>query len=116
MLKLRTYSLAALAALALGLCAWRAHDQVGFWTDSGTLFTHALAVTDGNFYAHANLNIYFTSKGRLDEAIAQFDRAVANHQTVVAETGPRLLCQHVSVITVDTFWQPLPIHPTCWCD
>ena len=65
----------ALAAMLLGLCIWRADNQLGFWTDSGTLFTHALAVTDGNFYAHANLNIYFASKGRLDKAMKHAEEA-----------------------------------------
>ena len=65
----------ALAAMVLSLCIWRTDNQLGFWTDSGTLFTHALAVTDGNFYAHANLNIYYTSKGRLDEAMKHAEEA-----------------------------------------
>jgi len=65
-----------LAALLLGLCAWRAHDQLGFWTDSGTLFTHALAVTDRNCFAHTCLGYYFQTKGRLDEAIRQYVEAV----------------------------------------
>ena len=59
----------ALAALLLGLCAWRTDDQLGFWPDSGTLFTHALAVTERNCLAHSNLGIYLVGKGRLDEAM-----------------------------------------------
>jgi protein O-mannosyl-transferase len=66
----------ALAVLVLGLCAWRAHGQVGFWTDSGTLFTHAAEVTDGNFYAHANLNIYYARKGRPEEAMKHAEEAI----------------------------------------
>ena len=66
----------ALAALLLGLCAWRAHDQLGFWTDSGTLFTHTLAVTDRNCFAHTCLGYYFQTKGRLDDAISHYTEAV----------------------------------------
>ena len=66
----------AMAALVLGLCAWRAHDQLGFWTDSGALFTHAIAVTEGNCIAHTNLGYYLEAKGRLEEAIRHYAEAV----------------------------------------
>ena len=65
-----------LATALLGLCIWRTDYQLGFWTDSGTLFTHAAAVTDGNFYAHANLNIYYAGKGRPDEAMKHAGEAM----------------------------------------
>jgi tetratricopeptide (TPR) repeat protein len=66
----------ALAAVLLGLCAWRTDYQLGFWTDSGTLFTHTLAVTERNCIAHANLGIYLMSKGRTDEALQHYREAV----------------------------------------
>lgn len=66
----------ALAAVLLGLCAWRTDYQLGFWTDSGTLFTHTLAVTERNCIAHANLGIYLMSKGRTDEALRHYREAV----------------------------------------
>ena len=62
---------AALALLALG--AWR---QTGHWRDSETLFTRALAVTPGNALAHNNLGVFLSTKGRTDEAIAQYRRAL----------------------------------------
>ncbi|MCX6909093.1 MAG: tetratricopeptide repeat protein [Verrucomicrobia bacterium] len=65
-----------LAALLLGLCAWRADVQLGFWPDSGTLFTHALAVTERNCLAHSNLGIYLVGKGHLDEAMKHYREAV----------------------------------------
>jgi protein O-mannosyl-transferase len=69
-------AVAALAGLLVGLCAWRTHDQLGFWTDSGTLFSHTLAVTEENCIAHINLGYYFQNQGRLDEAIRHYDAAV----------------------------------------
>lgn len=66
----------ALAALLLGLCAWRADVQLGFWTDSGALFSHALAVTERNCLAHSNLGIYLVGKGHLDEAMKHYREAV----------------------------------------
>ena len=65
-----------LAALLLALCAWQTHGQLGYWTDSGALFTHAIAVTDNNCIAHTNLGYYYQNKGRLDEAIRHYAEAV----------------------------------------
>ena len=67
----RQASLAAIALLA-GL-AWR---QAGFWRDSETLFTRALAVTSGNFVAHANLGVALHERGRIDEAIVHYRAAL----------------------------------------
>lgn len=66
----------ALAGMLLGLCAWRTDYQLGFWTDSGTLFTHTLAVTDRNCFAHSSLGTYLLSKGRTDEAMQHYREAV----------------------------------------
>lgn len=56
----------ALAALAASAAVtWR---QVDTWRDSESLFTHALAVTDGNFLAHASLGAILSAAGRATEA------------------------------------------------
>jgi len=72
----------ALAAVLLGLYAWRTHDQVGLWTDSGTWFTHTLAVTGENYIAENDLGYYFQAKGRYDEAIEQYNKAVKIWPTI----------------------------------
>ena len=66
----------ALAALLLCLCAWRTHDQILLWHDSGTLFSHTLKVTENNFVAHTNLGFHLENNGRLDEAIKHYVEAV----------------------------------------
>ena len=43
--------------------------QTGYWRDSETLWTRALAVTKDNFTAHSNLANTLAAKGRIDEAI-----------------------------------------------
>lgn len=65
----------AMAAVLLGLCAWRSRDQVLCWQDSGTLFTHALRVTKNNHMAHNNLGSHLYSQGRYDEALEHFVEA-----------------------------------------
>lgn len=67
---------AALAGILLALCAWRTNYQLGFWTDSGTLFTHTLAVTSRNCFAHSSLGTYLLSKGRRDEAMEHYREAL----------------------------------------
>src|SRR5205823_5124343 len=69
----------ALAALAVACdfafcCAtWR---QIGFWTDTYTLFAHALDVTDHNHIAHGYVGTELGKRGKTDEAIQHFQTAL----------------------------------------
>jgi tetratricopeptide (TPR) repeat protein len=67
--------LALLAAVWLALLAALSFRQLGFWRDSETLFTRALAVTERNFAAHNNLGVARARAGDLDGALAQFEAA-----------------------------------------
>jgi tetratricopeptide (TPR) repeat protein len=58
---------------ALMVCAWR---QTAYWKDSETLWTHALACTTDNDVANNSLGLALSKKGRVDEAIACFQRAL----------------------------------------
>lgn len=65
------------ALLALALVSQR---QLGFWRDSETLFTRALAVTEGNFVAHNNLGLVLGAKDGerdLQQALVHFEAAAA---------------------------------------
>jgi tetratricopeptide (TPR) repeat protein len=62
----------ALAVLVLVACAWRSHDQLTSWQNSGTVFRHAIAVTKGNWFARGCLGSYLVQQGQPDAAIAQF--------------------------------------------
>jgi tetratricopeptide (TPR) repeat protein len=53
-----------------------AHAQVGYWRTSETLWGRALAVTDGNFRAHAGMAEVRSHQNRIDEAIAHYSEAV----------------------------------------
>jgi protein O-mannosyl-transferase len=68
----------ALAALLiiLGVATFR---QLGYWHDSETLWTRALAVTTRNYTAHSNLADVMAKAGRSDEAISHFEAAAAIH-------------------------------------
>ena len=66
-----------LAVIALPLAAITAlgvvtHNQLPYWHDSISLFTHVLAVTQHNYSAHVNLGGALDREGRSDEALQQY--------------------------------------------
>ena len=63
---------ALLLAILLG-CAWR---QTSFWCDNETLWTHTLACTMGNSVAHYNMGVDLAHQGRLDEAMAHYQKTL----------------------------------------
>jgi Flp pilus assembly protein TadD len=73
--RLRRAFVPAGAAAVLGLavaCAIRLPD----WRDTPSLFRRALAVTEGNFFAHNNLGTWYSSRGQFEEAAAQYREAI----------------------------------------
>jgi tetratricopeptide (TPR) repeat protein len=57
----------------LMVCAWR---QTAYWQDSETLWNRALACTKANVVAHDDLGAALRDKGRVDEAITQYQMAL----------------------------------------
>jgi protein O-mannosyl-transferase len=53
------------------------HRQVQHWRSSVALWEHTLRVTENNSRAHAHLGHALTAEARHEEAIAQFQRALA---------------------------------------
>jgi tetratricopeptide (TPR) repeat protein len=74
--KMRVAGLASVAALVLAALGALTYRQIGFWHDSETLWTHAVAVTKDNYVAHVNLGETFLNQGRTDEATGHFRAAV----------------------------------------
>ena len=69
-------AIAALAVLACGLSMALAWRQAGYWTNSETLFRHALDVDKDNYVARLNLGIYLGQSGRGPEAIPLFEEVL----------------------------------------
>ena len=61
--------------LALGLLGGVMY-QTGYWRDSETLWTHAIACTAPNAMAHYDLGVFLDSRGRTNEAVDQFLQAL----------------------------------------
>jgi tetratricopeptide (TPR) repeat protein len=57
----------------LMLCAWK---QTAYWKNSETLWNHALGCTTGNYVAHLNLGADLLKKGRVDDAIAFYQKGL----------------------------------------
>jgi protein O-mannosyl-transferase len=59
-------------ALALGIAL---HRQVSFWSDNVTLWTHTLAITEGNYIAEDGLATALVAQGRIEEVLPHLQRA-----------------------------------------
>jgi len=64
---------AAIVFAALGVCAYR---QTSYWTDSITLFSHAIEVTQRNDTAYNNRGSAYTELGLWEKGIEDFHRAI----------------------------------------
>ena len=64
---------AAAAMAILAGCAWQ---QTSCWRDSEALWTHTLACTARNAAAHNDLGLVLAARGRVDQAIVQYQEAL----------------------------------------
>lgn len=69
--------LVVLSCCVLGPLAVVTHTQIGYWKDTKTLWTHALAVTGPNFVAEDSLGAELIDEGKLQEAVSHFQTAAA---------------------------------------
>ena len=73
----RSLLLAALGVLVC--CAALSRRQTGYWQNSVTLFSHALAVTGDNARVHANLGMALAAEGKTEEGIQHLLEALRLH-------------------------------------
>lgn len=66
---------AAAVVVVLGF-AFAARAQTSYWRDSETLWSHTIAVTEDNYFAHASLADLLMRHGRVKEAIAHSEKAL----------------------------------------
>jgi Tfp pilus assembly protein PilF len=112
----RGVAVAILAAWAV--LTWR---QCEVWRDGLILFQHAVAVTDGNFVAHDNLGVELDRRGRTEEALVEYRKALhirpgdRNASENVAQAnfaaGARLLEQSRFREALERFQEGLRIRP-----
>jgi protein O-mannosyl-transferase len=81
---------AAIAAMVSLVLATLTNAQIHLWSNSFTLFNHALAVTPPNLIIENSLGIALDNTGRYDEAAAHFEKALQvqhNHYEVLVNMG-----------------------------
>jgi tetratricopeptide (TPR) repeat protein len=66
-------SLMASVLAVLMVCAWK---QTEYWKNSETLWTHTIACTTGNYFAHNGLGFTLVQKGSVEEGISQYQQAL----------------------------------------
>jgi tetratricopeptide (TPR) repeat protein len=71
--------LGGLAIISIATLTVSAYRQTAYWKTSESLWTHTLDVTRENSTAHNNLGNALFQKGEVDEAMAQYQQALAIH-------------------------------------
>lgn len=69
--------LAGLAAVIISLLTWRGWTQTSYWKDTESLWNHAAAVAPDNDVAEYNIAEYLIGHGRVDDAIAHYEKALS---------------------------------------
>jgi tetratricopeptide (TPR) repeat protein len=113
--RFRLLFLGSLSILVVSVLIFCARIQVSYWKDSQTLWTHALAVTSGNYDAYNNLGNTLLRMGQVDEAIADFQNAIKfQHGFASAHynLGNALLQKGESDEAIASFQKALEIDPT----
>jgi protein O-mannosyl-transferase len=75
----RTSGIAAFICLILGMLAIVSWRQTRTWSDSISVFRHALAVTSDNYIAEANLGSALFNAGRKEEGLVHYNEAIRLH-------------------------------------
>ena len=110
----------AVASFLCMLLAVMTVRQVRYWHDSGTLFAHALRVTENNAMAHNNLASHYIDNDRFDDACPHLEKAVrlqpqfvearVNLGVVLIEAGEY---SH-AVETLEKATETAPEYPRAW--
>ena len=81
--RLASHVAVAAAVVIVTALACTAFIQTSYWRNSETLWTHALAVTSDNDFAHNNLAYLLTDQGKLEDALSHFEAAasIRSHKT-----------------------------------
>lgn len=67
------------AGIVLSALTVRTWTQLHHWKNSEALFEHTLKVTSRNYLAHHNLGVALAERGKKEEAISHYTRAIKFH-------------------------------------
>jgi len=108
-------SIAAIAVVAVGICAVLTRMQVSYWRDTKSLFEHTIVATGENAVAQNNLGVYFFKANDLEQAQPHFAEAVRikrNYPEAIINMG---LCRERSGFTneaIGFYERSVQVQPT----
>ncbi len=105
---------AAIAGVVLLVLATLTNAQIHLWSNSFTLFTHALAVTPPNLIIENSLGIAMDNAGRYDEAAAHFENALRvqhDHYEVLVNMGVTRYHQNQVPIAIEYYQAAIRSQP-----
>jgi Tfp pilus assembly protein PilF len=74
--KIQTKGLVMVAATVFPVLSISTWHQLGYWTDSIKLYSHALQVTDNNFVIHHNMGVALAEAGQTAKAFEHYSEAL----------------------------------------
>jgi tetratricopeptide (TPR) repeat protein len=102
---------AVLVIASLMVISWR---QTSYWRDSTTLWTHAVQCNPRNYLAHVNLGNVAVQRGRIDEAIGCYRRALEidpGYPLTHCNLGQTLLMRHREEEAVEHLQKAMELDP-----
>ncbi len=111
-----TARLAAIAAAAavLGACAVRTREQLGYWQDSEKLLRHTFTLTGDNWLAYFGLGFDQFGKGRVDEALENYKRALRlnpDSSAILKNLGDAFSKEEQFPMAIECFESALRLRP-----
>ncbi len=103
---------ASIIIVALAVCTWR---QISFWKNDESLWKHAIACTRGNYIAQNNLGYDLAARGRTEEAVRHYQKALQINPDCVDcnnNLGTALLRQGKLNKALECFRHALAVDPT----
>ncbi|MDA8242332.1 MAG: tetratricopeptide repeat protein [Nitrospiraceae bacterium] len=110
----RRLVLSTLGVLTLLACAAITWQQLGYWRNSITLFSHAIESVPDNDIAHVRLGYALARRGRPDEAISQYTEALRirpRDAEAHFNMGFTLMQQGKVAEAIDQYWEVLKVDP-----
>jgi superkiller protein 3 len=107
-------ALALCAGVILGALVLTARAQTTVWRDGASLWTHAIACTASNSFAHSNLAYAYAAEGKEDAAIAEYQKTLAidpNYPDASFNLGQILLRRGRSAEAAAQYQNALKIQP-----
>ena len=104
----------AAGGLVLAALVARTRNQLPYWRNSETLFEHDIALNRNDPFAHSQLGAYFSSRGRMQEALEHFhiaQRLAPEASAISANFGVIMAARGMMPEAIANYLQALKFDP-----